>query len=122
MFARSLPSCRRPAARAASFSRAALTSAYASRPPARRYASSLAVNGHVQLKPALFGQPLASSHGHLIRSEETTPGIPQEEYDRRRRELMESLPEGSLVVCVAGQMKYMSGSKSTLHTSVLEKT
>ena len=98
-----------------------MTSIHALPTPARRYASSLTVNGHSQLKPTLYGQPLASSHGHLIHSEETTSGIPQAEYDRRRRELMESLPEGSLAVCVAGQMKYMSGSESTHHVSALEK-
>ncbi|KAI0706938.1 peptidase M24, structural domain-containing protein [Cerioporus squamosus] len=76
---------------------------------ARCYASAVTVNGFSQLKPTPYGQPLAASHAHLIRTEETTPGIPQEEYDRRRRELMESLPDDSLVVCVAGQVKYMSG-------------
>ena len=119
MYARSLPSCRRAAV---SSSSAAFTTSHASRTTPRRHASSrsVTVNGHPQLKPTLYGQPLACSHAHLIRREETTPEIPQEEYHRRRRELMESLPEGSLVVCVAGQMKYMSGRKSTHHVSALE--
>ena len=78
----------------------------------RCYATAVTVNGFSQLKPTPYGQPLAASHAHLIRKEETTPGIPQEEYDRRRRELMESLPDDSLVVCVAGQVKYMSGRES----------
>ncbi len=79
---------------------------------ARCYASAITVNGFSQLKPTPYGQPLAASHAHLIGTEETTPGIPREEYDRRRRELMESLPDDSLVVCVAGQVKYMSGRES----------
>ena len=77
--------------------------------PSRAYASHVSVNGLTQLKPTIYGQPLAPSHPHLLRKHETTPGIPQEEYDRRRGELMESLPDGSAVVCVAGQVKYMSG-------------
>ena len=35
-----------------------------------------------------------------------------EEYERRRKELMDRLPDDSLVVSIAGQMKYMSGRKS----------
>ncbi|KAI0773692.1 peptidase M24, structural domain-containing protein [Fomes fomentarius] len=105
MFARSLPACRRAVARS---SRLALASAPAPC-SARHYVSAVTVNGSEQLKPTTYGQPLAPSHAHLIRTEETTPGIPQEEYDRRRRELVESLPDDSLVVCVAGQVKYMSG-------------
>ena len=111
MFACSLrlPTCLAAAARAASSSRAALIIPHQLHATARCYASAVTVNGCPQLKPTPYGQPLARSRAHLIRSEETTPGIPHKEYDRRRRQLMESLPEGSLVVCVAGQMKYMSG-------------
>ena len=108
MFARSLPSCRRVAASA---SRLGLSSAPASCSSCRCYASAVTVNGFKQLKPTVYGQPLAPSHAHIIRTKETTPGIPQKEYDRRRRELMESLPDDSLVVCIAGQVKYMSGRK-----------
>ena len=39
-----------------------------------------------------------------------TPGIPAEEYDIRRRRLMERLPDNSLVVAVAAPVKYMSAS------------
>ncbi|KAA1465904.1 peptidase M24 [Dentipellis sp. KUC8613] len=60
-------------------------------------------------KPARYGQPTFQSHPHLVQPNEATPGIPVEEYERRRKELMEDLPEGSLVVSVAGQVKYMSG-------------
>ncbi|KAH9921540.1 peptidase M24, structural domain-containing protein [Epithele typhae] len=76
---------------------------------ARTHATAVSVNGFSQLKPTRYGQPLPKSHPHLIRDHETTPGIKQSEYDRRRRELMKGLPDGSVVVCVAGQVKYMSG-------------
>ncbi|KAI0637633.1 peptidase M24, structural domain-containing protein [Trametes polyzona] len=110
MSLRSLPSCRRAAARAVSASRPAPSSpAFACSRFARCYATPVCVNGFTQLKPTRYGQPLPPSHPHLVKPDETTPGIPQEEYDRRRRELLERLPDGSIVVCVAGQVKYMSG-------------
>ncbi|OCH84592.1 hypothetical protein OBBRIDRAFT_741300 [Obba rivulosa] len=63
----------------------------------------------VDLKPSPYGQPLFPSHSHLLTEEEATPGIPAEEYERRRRALMNSLPNNSLVLCIAGEIKYMSG-------------
>ncbi|CCM01030.1 uncharacterized protein FIBRA_03078 [Fibroporia radiculosa] len=39
---------------------------------------------------------------------ELTPGIPTEEYERRRRALMQNLPPNSVVVCAAASVKYMS--------------
>ena len=109
MFARSLPTRRRAVVKAASATRLRPAPPTTLCLACRCYASVVTVNGSRQLKPTKYGQPLASSHAHLIRKEETTPGIPQKEYDRRRRELMERLPDGSIVVCVAGQVKYMSG-------------
>ncbi|OSD01713.1 hypothetical protein PYCCODRAFT_1436006, partial [Trametes coccinea BRFM310] len=110
MSLRLLPrTCRRATASAASASNLALSAFPAFSRFARCYATPVTVNGSTQLKPTLYGQPLPPSHSHLLKAKETTPGIPQEEYERRRRELMESLPDGSLVVCVAGQIKYMSG-------------
>jgi hypothetical protein len=47
------------------------------------------------------------------RAHEVTPGMPREEYQRRRRELMDKLPEGSIAVLVSAPTKYMSGSAST---------
>ncbi|ETW84620.1 Metallo peptidase M24B [Heterobasidion irregulare TC 32-1] len=61
-------------------------------------------------KPSKFGQPTFQSHPHLLRSHELTPGIPASEYERRRRKLMDGLPDGSLVVSVSAQVKYMSGA------------
>jgi hypothetical protein len=46
------------------------------------------------------------------RAHEVTPGIPREEYQRRRRELIDKLPEGSIAVLVSAPTKYMSGSAS----------
>ncbi|KAI9466605.1 peptidase M24 [Lactarius psammicola] len=63
---------------------------------------------HLVTKPSAFGQPTLKSHPHLVKPGELTPGIPASEYERRRRQLVEGLPHGSLVVCVAGQVKYMS--------------
>ncbi|KAH9172158.1 peptidase M24 [Lactarius sanguifluus] len=63
---------------------------------------------HLVTKPSAFGQPTLKSHPHLIKPGGLTPGIPASEYERRRRQLVEGLPHGSLVVCVAGQVKYMS--------------
>ncbi|KDQ65103.1 hypothetical protein JAAARDRAFT_202334 [Jaapia argillacea MUCL 33604] len=60
-------------------------------------------------KPSEFGQPVFQSHPHLVLPNELTPGIPAEEYERRRKELMDALPDGSLVVAVAAPVKYMSG-------------
>ncbi|EPQ59723.1 hypothetical protein GLOTRDRAFT_34532 [Gloeophyllum trabeum ATCC 11539] len=60
-------------------------------------------------KPSEFGQPLWESHPHLVKAGELTPGIPVHEYERRRKDLMDSLPENSIVVSVAAPVKYMSG-------------
>ncbi|KAF9224423.1 peptidase M24 [Gyrodon lividus] len=62
------------------------------------------------LKPSNYGQPLFQSHPHLLRPHELTPGIPVEEYERRRKELMDNLPSNSVVVSVAAPIKYMSGN------------
>ncbi|KIJ32357.1 hypothetical protein M422DRAFT_213900 [Sphaerobolus stellatus SS14] len=56
----------------------------------------------------MYGQPLAKTHSHLMAPHDLTPGIPRSEYEERREKLMESLPEGSLVVCLGGTIKYMS--------------
>ncbi|KAJ7896040.1 peptidase M24 [Mycena olivaceomarginata] len=73
----------------------------------RRYATGVT---HADvLKPSSFGQPLFQSHPHLVQSTELTPGFNAQEYETRRRKLMDSLPESSIVVSVAGTIKYMSG-------------
>ncbi|KAL0949091.1 hypothetical protein HGRIS_009182 [Hohenbuehelia grisea] len=62
------------------------------------------------VKPTTYGQPLSQSHPLLVKSNETTPGIPSAEYESRRRKLMDSLPDGSLVVSVAAPVRYMSAT------------
>ncbi|KAF9449565.1 peptidase M24 [Macrolepiota fuliginosa MF-IS2] len=61
-------------------------------------------------KPGAYGQPLFHSHPHLVRQYDLTPGIKPEEYDQRRKKLMNSLPENSVVVSVAAPIKLMSNS------------
>ena len=55
-----------------------------------------------------FGQPLPSTHPHLLSQGELTPGIQAKEYEQRRRKLIEGLEDGSLVVIAGGKTKYMS--------------
>ncbi|KAH8102841.1 peptidase M24, structural domain-containing protein [Cristinia sonorae] len=80
-------------------------------PRACQYRRPFATQVHTTrtVKPTQYGQPVSASHPHLIKAHEVTPGIPHKEYDRRRKALMDSLPENSIVVSVAGQVKYMSG-------------
>ncbi|KAH7888136.1 peptidase M24 [Phlebopus sp. FC_14] len=84
-------------------------------PPCRRvsgsrrtFATEVAIDNDV--KPSNYGQPIFQSHPHLLSPHELTPGMPFEEYERRRRELMDSLPSNSIVVSVAAPIKYMSGN------------
>ena len=64
--------------------------------------------GTTTSKPPQYGQPITGTHPHLFRSDELTPGIPFEEYEDRRRRLMQSLPEGSVVICMGGTVKLMT--------------
>lgn len=102
--------------------------AYTPNCPRKEYATAVRI--HHDRKPTPFGQPLFPSHPHLSKSinnrctchsgqlsyasslvqpGEVTPGISADEYERRRKALMERLPADSIVVSVAGQIKYMSG-------------
>ncbi|GJE84829.1 peptidase M24 [Phanerochaete sordida] len=89
----------------------ALSSRCLSKRPLRIHTRHLASEHGLKhgLKPTKFGQPLFASHPHLMNPNETTPGIPADEYERRRKALMDELPDGSVVVVVSGQVKYMSG-------------
>jgi len=85
---------------------------------------------HLTTKPSQYGQPLHDSHPHLCMllshhrnahvhllcaldssAKDLTPGISAEEYDARRRNLVNSLPDNSVVVAVAAPIKYMSASE-----------
>ncbi|KAJ3783587.1 peptidase M24 [Lentinula aff. detonsa] len=72
----------------------------------RSYATELST---APIKPSIYGQPLFLSHSHLIKPEELTPGIHAQEYEDRRRNLMNRLPDNSVVVSLAGTVQYMSG-------------
>lgn len=63
-----------------------------------------------------YGQPLPSTHPHLLASGELTPGIQASEYEQRRRKLVEGLEEGAVVVIAGGKMLYMT--QNILHVSV----
>lgn len=98
------------------------------RRPCRRYATEAAM-ADTSLKPSSYGQPVFQSHPHIrklpvafevtivltpltvVQTNELTPGIPTEEYERRRKALMDSLPDDSIVVSVAAPIKYMSNSE-----------
>ncbi|KAF5331579.1 hypothetical protein D9611_007572 [Ephemerocybe angulata] len=65
----------------------------------------------ISSKPTQFGQPVPESHPHLFDSRhDLTPGIPAEEYEQRRKQLMDMLPNNSIVVAVASPIKYMSSN------------
>ena len=55
----------------------------------------------------------------VVKPNELTPGIPSEEYERRRAALMDTLPGDSIVVSVAAPIKYMSNSPGQQLSSVI---
>ena len=57
-----------------------------------------------------FGQAHPSTHPHLLAPGELTAGISAEEYEGRRKALMDGLEEGSVVVIAGGRLKYLSGA------------
>ena len=80
--------------------RAALALAKQACIPRRTYA-------HIA-KPPKQGQPHPSTHPHLLRARELTPGILPKEYEARRKALMESLPDGAVVVCMGNTVRLVS--------------
>ena len=59
-------------------------------------------------KPPKQGQPLHSSHPHLVGSKHLTPGISASEYEDRRKKLMESLGEGAVVICMGNTVRLVT--------------
>ncbi|CAO3668145.1 unnamed protein product [Rhizopus stolonifer] len=57
-----------------------------------------------------FGQPTYITHPNLMRKGEVTPGFTANEYERRRSNLMDSLPENSAVVCLGYGTRYMTNN------------
>ncbi|KAH7105259.1 Creatinase/Aminopeptidase P [Auriculariales sp. MPI-PUGE-AT-0066] len=88
-----------------------LLSSRATRRPAACYASLTRLRHATSLrgvKPAPYGQAQPSSHPHMLQPGEMTPGIQRSEYEARRARLMNTLPDGSIVVSAAASIKYMS--------------
>ena len=57
----------------------------------------------------------ADGMSFIVQPNELTPGIPSKEYEQRRKALMDSLPDDSIVVAVAAPIKYMSNSESKVY-------
>lgn len=56
-----------------------------------------------------YSQPLPSTHPHYMGEGELTVGITAEEYEGRRKALMDGLEEGAVVIIAGGRLKYLSG-------------
>ena len=78
-----------------------------SSPPSRPYST----NPHPS-KPPKQGQPLSSTHPHLVHPKYLTAGIPASEYEDRRRKLMEGLGEGAKVVCMGNTVRLVTQRES----------
>ncbi|PVH99528.1 xaa-Pro aminopeptidase-like protein [Periconia macrospinosa] len=57
-----------------------------------------------------FGQPLHETHPHLLEAGELTPGITAQEYFDRRIKLARALPDNSIAILAAADIKYRSGA------------
>ncbi|GAA5889606.1 hypothetical protein JCM8208_001071 [Rhodotorula glutinis] len=55
-----------------------------------------------------YGQPLPSTHPHLLAPGQLTPGISAAEYEQRRRNLVDRLEDGAVVVIAGGKTVYSS--------------
>ncbi|PIA15853.1 Creatinase/aminopeptidase [Coemansia reversa NRRL 1564] len=55
-----------------------------------------------------YGQALHETHPELVAKDETTPGIARGEYERRRRQLVESLADGSVAFLFSAPMHFVS--------------
>lgn len=55
-----------------------------------------------------YGQPLPSTHPHLLQPGELTPFVSADEYHQRRKRLVDSLEDGAIVVIAGGQIQYMT--------------
>jgi hypothetical protein len=84
--------------------RTAVSTAIAASPTVRQFRS---YSTHPS-KPPKQGQPLHSSHPHLVGSKHLTPGIPASEYEDRRKKLMESLGDGAVVICMGNTVRLVT--------------
>ncbi|KZO93766.1 peptidase M24 [Calocera viscosa TUFC12733] len=80
------------------------------RSPAFQHVRTLATAVDIPIcaKPPVYGQPMPGTHPHLMSKGDITPGITAEEYHARRKALMDSLPDRSVVIALGGKIKYMS--------------
>ncbi|SAM05266.1 hypothetical protein [Absidia glauca] len=62
------------------------------------------------IQPVSYGQPTAMTHPELMKKGEVTPGLPTEEFERRRSNLMKSLPEGSVAISMGYSTRYMTNN------------
>lgn len=60
-----------------------------------------------------YGQPLPSTHPHLLAPGQLTPGISATEYETRRRKLVDRLDDDAVVVIAGGRTVY--SSQNILH-------
>ncbi|KAI8451897.1 X-Pro aminopeptidase [Phakopsora pachyrhizi] len=55
-----------------------------------------------------YGQPLPITHPHLLKPDELTVGITSAEYESRRKRLIESMEDDSIVIVAGNRLKWMS--------------
>jgi len=76
-----------------------------------RYPRAISLlRGYASAAELRFGQPLHETHPHLLQPGELTPGITALEYHERRAKLARALPENSIAVLAASDVKYRSGA------------
>ncbi|KAL6069555.1 Xaa-Pro aminopeptidase [Balamuthia mandrillaris] len=61
-----------------------------------------------QQPPRRMGQPHPSTHAHLLKPGEVTPGITAEEYEERRLRFVEQLPAGAIALVPSNPERIMS--------------
>ncbi|KTW25752.1 hypothetical protein T552_03365 [Pneumocystis carinii B80] len=59
---------------------------------------------------SLYGQPIYTTHPHLVKPAELTPGITVAEYAARRSQLAAALPAHSLTILIGAQIMYKTAS------------
>ncbi|KLU93039.1 xaa-Pro dipeptidase, partial [Magnaporthiopsis poae ATCC 64411] len=57
-----------------------------------------------------FGQPVHETHPHILEAGELTRGITAQEYYERRLKLARLMPENSVAILTAAELKYRSGA------------
>jgi intermediate cleaving peptidase 55 len=78
--------------------------------PAPAFRTRPSIRSFVSASKVQFGQPLYETHPHLIKAGELTPGITALEYHHRRAALASKLPQNSVAILAAAELKYRSGA------------